>query len=105
MKIIIKEQSLVAGVSAKIMRADGIAIVFGKTIYLWNTRRKDFLENKQWLRHELVHVEQFKRYGFGKFIFLYLYETAKNGYSKNKFEVEARSRENDTTLQADLFFS
>lgn len=103
MKINIKEQSLVAGFSAKIMRAGSIAIVFGKTIHLWNTSKKDFLQNKQWLRHELVHIEQFKKYGFVKFIFLYSWESAKKGYYKNKFEVEARSKENDTNLETGLF--
>ena len=67
----------------------------GKTIYLWNTSKQDFLKNKKWLHHELMHIQQFKQYGFIKFLFLYFLESLKNGYYNNKFEVEARGKEND----------
>lgn len=104
MKIFIKEQSFVARTSAKIMRAESIAIVLGKTIHLWNVDRADFLADKRWVQHELVHVEQFKQNGYIKFIFMYLLESIKNGYYKNKFEVEARAKENKTGLLIDIDF-
>ena len=46
----------------------------------------------EWLvKHEAVHVEQFKRYGFFGFIFRYCYGYFKNGcdYRKIPLEVEA----------------
>ena len=46
----------------------------------------------QYLRkHELVHVEQWKRLGWGGlgFIVAYLFETIKHGYDNNKYENEA----------------
>lgn len=68
-------------------------MVLGSTIHLYNTTGKDFLNNQRWLRHELVHVAQFKRYGFVNFLLRYLWESIKNGYRNNKFEVEARAGE------------
>lgn len=41
------------------------------------------------LRHEQVHVEQWKRHGVW-FVFLYVWYHAKYGYERNPFEVEAR---------------
>ena len=45
-------------------------------------------ELKNDFEHELIHVKQCERYPF-IFPFLYLYELIKNGYRKNRFEVEA----------------
>ena len=93
MKIRIKERSLIARIAAFVLRTNNVAIVFGKTIFLWNASKEDLLKNKKWLRHELVHVKQFLRYGFFPFIFMYLWESIKKGYYHNKFEVEARNFE------------
>ena len=98
MNIRVKEKSLVACIAAKVLRTDKVAIVFGSTIHLWNTGKNEFLDNMRWVKHELVHVEQFKQYGFVRFIFLYLWETIKNGYYKNRFEEEARSKEQKPLL-------
>ena len=64
-----------------------------KTIHLHNTGRMEFLQNKKWLLHELKHIEQFSRYGFFRFILLYLYESICHGYTNNRFEAEARAAE------------
>ena len=45
-----------------------------------------------------MHVEQFQRYGFLRFLILYVIEFWKAGYWDNKFEVEARAREGETAL-------
>jgi hypothetical protein len=89
----IKENSWIARIAAWKMSASGIAIVIGKTIHLYNTSKADFLKNKRWVKHELCHIEQFRRYGFFRFIVLYLIESAKRGYYKNRYEVEARQAE------------
>jgi hypothetical protein len=89
----IKENSLLARIAAWKLNSRQAAIVFGKTIHLCRTSKKEFLNDKQWLRHELKHIEQFQRYGFIRFIFLYLWEWIKNGYTNNRFEVEARASE------------
>ena len=93
MKIRVKERSFIARIAAFVLRTNNVAIVFGRTIYLWNATKEDLINNKKWLRHELVHVKQFLRYGFFPFIFMYLWESIKKGYYNNKFEVEARNFE------------
>jgi hypothetical protein len=89
----IKENSWIARIAAWNMSASRLAIVIGHTIHLHNTSKDDFLKNKRWVKHELCHIEQFRRYGFFRFIALYLIESAKKGYYKNKFEIEARQAE------------
>lgn len=76
-----------------------VAIVVGKTIYLHNTSRAEFLSNKDWLNHELEHIRQYQRYGLIPFIIRYLFESAKRGYYNNRYEVEARAAENNSLLE------
>lgn len=68
-------------------------MVLGNCIHLHNTSKEEFLQDKKWLKHELCHVEQFKKYGFIGFIMRYLWESLKKGYYNNKYEVEARDAE------------
>ena len=91
----IKTSSKRAWLAARILKANQVAIVFGNTIYLHNTTRQVFKANKPWLRHELKHIQQYKRLGYWRFLYLYAIETFKNGYYNNRFEVEARAAEND----------
>ncbi|MBL7741230.1 MAG: DUF4157 domain-containing protein [Chitinophagaceae bacterium] len=93
MKYHIREHSFFARIAAWKLKSKKAAIVFGSTIYLHGTSQEEFLQNKRWLRHELKHVEQFRRHGFGKFIISYLWEWLKNGYYNNKYEIEAREAE------------
>jgi len=94
----IKERSLIARLAAWKLSCNKVAIVIGKTIHLHNTQHQEFLEDKEWLLHELKHIEQFKRYGSLSFIFLYLWEGIRNGYTNNKYEIEARAAEKDEQL-------
>ena len=94
----IKEKSWIARLAAWKLNANKVAIVIGKTIHLHKTSRQEFLDDQKWLLHELKHIEQFKRYGFVSFIFLYLLESIRRGYSNNKYEVEARGAEKDEGL-------
>lgn len=89
----IKENSFIAKQAARIMKAKQLAIVVGKTIHLHNTPEAEFLKNERWLKHEMVHLQQFQQYGFLRFIFMYLWESWKVGYWNNKYEVEAREAE------------
>jgi hypothetical protein len=90
---LIRENSRMAWLAAHFMKVDRIAIVLGKTVHLYNTDRASFLNNQAWVNHEMVHVQQFKRYGFLRFIVLYLWECCRHGYYNNKYEIEARSAE------------
>jgi hypothetical protein len=98
MLICIKENSFIARVAALFLHENRMAITIGKTIYLWKASREDFLKNEKWLQHELVHIQQFHRHGFSKFLFLYLWQLIKNGYGNNKFEIEARAKEDNPVI-------
>lgn len=99
-EIQVKEQSRIAAIAARVLKVNKVAIVIGRTIHLHNTSCKDFTCNQQWLLHELKHVEQFQQHGRNRFMMLYLIESLRKGYYKNKYEVEARAAEGDASLLA-----
>ncbi len=92
-KFRIKENSWVAKIAAWKLGTRAVAIVIGHSIHLHNTTKQEFLSNKTWLLHELCHVRQYQQHGFFGFIAKYIWESIKNGYYNNKFEVEARNAE------------
>lgn len=81
------------------------AIVIGKTIYICNCSKQDFLADSSWLKHEAAHVKQYLKYGFLRFLVLYLAESYKNGYVNNCFEIEARQKEADENILSELRFN
>lgn len=93
MKVKIKERSAFARLAALNLRSKTMAAVLGDTIHLWNVSREEFLQRPAWVIHELVHVRQFRQYGFIRFAVLYLVEYCRKGYNNNRFEVEARIAE------------
>jgi hypothetical protein len=93
MKYHIKEGSWIARVAAWKLSAPKVAIVIGNTIHLHNTHRAEFLANERWVKHELCHIQQFRRFGFMRFIIMYLWESMRKGYRQNKYEIEARQAE------------
>ncbi len=48
------------------------------------------MQDDRLIRHEQAHWGQYKRMGFLKFYFLYLWYSLKYGYWNNPMEVEAR---------------
>lgn len=94
----VKPNSWVAFLAARRLKAASVAIVFGKTIHLHKTSAEKFLADKQWILHELKHVEQYERLGFFGFIYTYLKESLKHGYYQNALEVEARRATYEETL-------
>lgn len=98
MKVRVKENSWVAKLAAAKMKADKVAIVFGSTIHLHNTSHEEFLNDTDWVCHELKHVEQYRQNGFTGFLVKYLFYWMKNGYYNNRFEVEARASEKNISL-------
>ena len=89
----IKENSWLARIAAKKLGKKDVAMVLGNTIHLWKTPEADFLKDEKWVKHELCHVDQYKRYGFLDFLVRYLWESMRKGYYNNKYEIEARSAE------------
>jgi len=96
--VYVKEQSWIARIAARVLKTRRVAIVINRTIHLHNTSRIDFTGSRSWLLHELKHVAQYEQYGTIWFILLYLYESMRKGYINNRFEVEARAAEHDTTV-------
>jgi hypothetical protein len=98
-KVIIKERSFIARIAAEKLRCHQVAIVIGKSIHLHNTSKQEFISNAGWVRHEMVHIDQFRRYGNLKFVLLYIIESIRKGYWNNRFEVEARRAETNESIQ------
>jgi hypothetical protein len=92
-EFIIKENSWLAKIAAKKLKANAVAMVLGKTIHLHNTTKTEFLNDEKWLKHELCHIKQFKEHGYVGFIVKYLWGSLRKGYYNNPFEVEARNAE------------
>lgn len=97
-EVYVKEKSFIAKIGAKILGVNNVALTIGNTIYLHNATKDELLQNKTWLCHELVHVQQYKQLGVLKFLFIYLKESVTKGYHHNKFEVEAREKETNLEL-------
>lgn len=100
----IRENSWLAKIAAAKMRSAKVAIVFGSTIHLHNTKREDFLKDSDWVCHELKHVEQYQQNGFVLFICKYLWEWIRKGYYNNRFEAEARENEKNVSLVEKIIF-
>lgn len=77
-------------------------MVIGNTIHLHNTSAAEFLKDDRWLKHELAHIEQYKKHGVVKFLALYLWYSIKYGYYNNPFEVEAREKEKEPFIRTKL---
>jgi hypothetical protein len=71
-----------------------IAITLGETVF---TRLPSLTPAA--LRHERVHVEQWRRFGRIGFPLRYIWSHLKHGYHANPFEVEARAAEQDPTVR------
>lgn len=101
MIVYIKENSWLAKLSAKKLGSRKVAVVFGKTIHLFNATREEFLKNEKWVCHELAHIQQYEKYGFFRFLMLYLLESARKGYRRNRYELEAKSKERYPAIMLD----
>jgi hypothetical protein len=95
MELRIKEQSWIAKLAAKKLRAKNVAIVIGSTIHLYCVTKKQFLQNEKWVKHEACHLKQFQKHGYFTFILKYLWESMRHGYQRNKYEEEARRAEEE----------
>lgn len=103
-KVRIKENSRLARIAAYKLNSDSVAMVIGKTIYLHNATKEDFLKNQSWVRHEVAHVRQYLELGLFRFLALYLIETFSKGYQNNRFEVDARLKEKDSAMLSEIYF-
>ncbi|RYY18650.1 MAG: DUF4157 domain-containing protein [Chitinophagaceae bacterium] len=91
----IRENSTLARLAAWKLGTPKVAMVLGSTIHLYNTSAKEFLANERWVKHEMKHIEQYRRYGLIPFLWKYLIESIRHGYYNNRYEAEARAAETD----------
>lgn len=89
----IKQDSWLAKLAARKMKAGSVALVLGKTIHLHNISQAAFKSSPRLVRHELKHVEQYRRLGYFRFLALYGWYSLYYGYYNNPLEVEAREAE------------
>jgi hypothetical protein len=94
-KVIIRENSFLAKLAAMKLKTSGVALTLGNKIHLHNVTSEQFLNDEKWVNHELIHVMQFRKYGYIRFICMYMIESLKKGYYDNKFEIEARREEGE----------
>ena len=85
-KYSIQEKSWLAYLAALVLKGQKVAIVVGQTIYLHGTKEEELLTSSSWLRHELMHVEQYHREGLFIFLIKYSWESLCKGYAKNCYE-------------------
>jgi len=86
----IKEKSILAYIAMQILGTSKVAMVIGKTIYLYGISKELFLKDEVWVLHEICHILQFQKYGFWRFLYLYIRESIRKGYYNNRFEKQAR---------------
>lgn len=89
----VREHSVVARVAAFFLKGQKVAIVVGRTIHLHGATEAELLETMDWLRHELLHIQQYRRHGIFLFLIRYGWESLKRGYWDNRYEIEAREAE------------
>jgi hypothetical protein len=104
MEVYIKENAFIAKLAATILKTERMAVTINNKIYLYNCSKEDFLRNKKWVCHEIVHILQYKRMGPLNFITAYLLQCIIKGYTKNKFEKEAREKKHYVALMERINF-
>lgn len=86
----IVSHSWIAVIAGRIQQEHSYAVTVGHTIYL-NCSEKRFREDTPWYRHEMVHIQQYRKYGTTQFLKRYLFYSITRGYKRNPFEMEACS--------------
>jgi hypothetical protein len=87
----IKDRTIPVRIIREVRGLPGMAgaITFGRTVL---TRYR--FPSSALVRHELVHVSQYERYGWVRFLALYAKDTALRGYEGSLLEAEARAAQN-----------
>lgn len=98
MTIFIKEKSWIAKIAATKLRSSSCAIVFFNTIYLHCITKEEIIYNTELLRHEVMHIKQWKREGAFLFLYKYIKYSIQFGYYNNPLEIEARKAELDANI-------
>lgn len=99
-RLVVKSNSPLARIAAFNLKCSSVALVLGQTIHVYGVSPVSFLNNRCWLAHELVHIQQYEKFGTIRFLYLYIWEWIKHGYRKNRYEIEAREGETHSDREA-----
>ncbi len=99
--VYVKEKSFRARIALFKMGKGSVAMVMRRTIYIYGVNKEKFLENEDWLCHELQHVKQYEREGTVKFLCKYIWYWMRYGYYNMPYEKEARANEKNRALLAE----
>jgi hypothetical protein len=100
----IREKSWLARIASWKLGEKQVAMVMGRTVHLANTTREEFLEDKTWVCHEIIHLLQYRQYGLIGFWWRYLWDYVRYGYHQIRFEKEARAGEKDERFLERVIF-
>lgn len=89
----IQEQAWLAWLAARCLGTRRVAVAWRSSILLWGVNRPDFLANAAWVRHEVCHLKQYRRYGTAGFLLRYGLGWLRYGYQQHPMELEARAAE------------
>lgn len=103
-RVRVRQNAWQARIACKCIKQTDVALTIFKTIYLSHSTPGAFLNNQRWVAHELAHVRQFMKHGNFRFICMYILESLRKGYLKNKWEVEARAQEVDCDILQEFYF-
>ena len=96
--VFVKENSWIARFAAYKLHSKSCAIVFNRTIHLYNVTKTHLLQDQSYLRHEVAHVKQWQLHGLFAFTFWYIWYSIRHGYYNNPFEKEARLAEQNAQI-------
>lgn len=83
---------MIPKIVGKMIGNDKYAITVGKTIYI-SCDIDTFLEDTDWVKHEMTHIIQYRKHGTVDFLVKYLRYSLHYSYRNNPFEKEAFSVE------------
>ena len=88
-KVKIVENSRIGKLAARInKRNDAFAVTIGNRIFI-NCSKEEFFDSPSWMRHEFVHVQQYRKQGAIVFLARYLFFCIFHKYENHPFEKEA----------------
>jgi hypothetical protein len=91
-KVKIIENSRIAKFAARFNKKEAFAVTIGSRIFI-NCSKEEFFESPSWVRHELIHVIQYRRQGAVIFLTRYLFYSIFHKYEHNPIEKEAIAAE------------
>ena len=91
-KVKVIENSRIGKYAARLNKKDAFAVTIGNRIYL-NCSKEEFFASPSWMKHEFMHVDQYKKQGIAGFLIRYLFYSIFHKYEDHPLEKEAIAAE------------